>query len=949
MNALTFLEAVLGDDGFFCAFATKDKKFHAQKFYDTKEKLAYAASEFDENGADAFFALGTYSDPNNRKAENVKQLKSFFLDIDCGPEKDYPTKKEGLIAVRDFVETYKLPKPFLIDSGGGIHVYWILEETVSVAEWSPVAKQFKELCLSSDLRIDAAVSEDAARVLRVPLTRNYKKDVARPVSFISKSLPAFVTLEQFKACLPETTAIKLIASEGGQVENQLMQRLLGYTQASFKTIIQKTKEKRGCMQIAYAATKQEEVDEPLWRAALSIAQHCEDRDEYIHKLSFKHAEYDYDETEEKARRIRGPYLCEKFDEFNPGVCPKCPNFNKIKSPIVLGKKLVEAEDSEPYINEEPEEQEPTLGIPPYPKPYFRLQGGGIAVRTRDLDGNESEEEVYPYDIYVSGRTNDPEDGEVIIVNVILPNDGIRVFNMPLSSATNREEFRKLMSMHGVMATGKKLDKLMLYIETWVNHLQASTRAIDARRQFGWTKDCASFVLGRNEYTKDGVKVNHPTTATLPYFPYFEPKGAIEGWLELIESYNKKHLEIHQFLICFSLGSALMELVPNIKAVGLHIYSGDSGFGKTSIKQAMASVWGNPDGLIIDGKDTNNSIFNRAEVFRHVPLLIDEVTKMDNRNIRDLAMMLTTGKQRGRMKNGSNQERYRGEPWAMTATTSANFSLHERFETLVGMPRAEAQRVMEVQVEGYNFNEDSDANEKSMWFNRIIGQNYGLAGPLFVQFVMRNKDKVEEMLYKAQVRLDKHFGLTHQNRFWSAGLTVAFVSRQIGQHLGLIPFSHDALMVAAEDIVETNKRSVQAMQKSVTDIINDFYVEHVSNALIIRSDSDVKKGVHGNPLDSLVKDEKAKNPYYQLAVRYEPDLNYMYLVPSIFKKWCADRQVNYSEFLKKLKKDHEGRIVKKRMMSGTGVQSAPMNAIWIDASKFFKPDDEHVKKAIQQAL
>jgi hypothetical protein len=237
----------------------------------------------------------------------------------------------------------------------------------------------------------------------------------------------------------------------------------------------------------------------------------------------------------------------------------------------------------------------------------------------------------------------------------------------------------------------------------------------------------------------------------------------------------------------------------------------------------------------------------------------------------------------------------------------------------------------------------------MWFNRIIGQNYGLAGPLFVQFVMRNKDKVEEMLYKAQVRLDKHFGLTHQNRFWSAGLTVAFVSRQIGQHLGLIPFSHDALMVAAEDIIETNKRSVQAMQKSVTDIINDFYVEHVSNALIIRSDSDVKKGVHGNPLDSLVKDEKAKNPYHQLAVRYEPDLNYMYLVPSIFKKWCADRQVNYGEFLKKLKKDHEGRIVKKRMMSGTGVQSAPMNAIWIDASKFFKPDDDHVKKAIQQAL
>ena len=92
----------------------------------------------------------------------------------------------------------------------------------------------------------------------------------------------------------------------------------------------------------------------------------------------------------------------------------------------------------------------------------------------------------------------------------LPKDGVRDFTLPLSSATSKEELRKELSRQGVAIP--KMDEVMMYILSWVNELQENTIADDARRQFGWTENAESFVLGANEYTPQGVITNHPSTA-----------------------------------------------------------------------------------------------------------------------------------------------------------------------------------------------------------------------------------------------------------------------------------------------------------------------------------------------------------------------------------------------------------------------------------------------------
>jgi hypothetical protein len=65
-----------------------------------------------------------------------------------------------------------------VNSGNGIHAYWLLEETLTRAEWEPLAKRLKQLCKEHGLIVDDKVFE-ASRVLR-PLNSFNFKTTANP-------------------------------------------------------------------------------------------------------------------------------------------------------------------------------------------------------------------------------------------------------------------------------------------------------------------------------------------------------------------------------------------------------------------------------------------------------------------------------------------------------------------------------------------------------------------------------------------------------------------------------------------------------------------------------------------------------------------------------------------------------------------------------------------------
>ena len=101
MQTSDFFNKVLSDDGYYCVVGIKDGVFN-QKFFGTLESAVDNTSSLQLDGNDVFFALGTFVEEGKRTTENIKYLKAFFLDVDCGDDKGYPTKSDAITALKAF-------------------------------------------------------------------------------------------------------------------------------------------------------------------------------------------------------------------------------------------------------------------------------------------------------------------------------------------------------------------------------------------------------------------------------------------------------------------------------------------------------------------------------------------------------------------------------------------------------------------------------------------------------------------------------------------------------------------------------------------------------------------------------------------------------------------------------------------------------------------------------
>ena len=921
METDVFLKNVLADDGLYALLAIRSNDDRrVQKFYPTIGHLIDGAVAFDAKGYDSYFGLATYDKDGSRKADNVKELKSFFLDLDCGPSKDYANQGDAIVALRRFCKELKLPKPLTVNSGRGVHVYWGLTESVGKENWLQVSRVLKAKCIQHNLLADVAVTADICRVLRIPKTHNHKTDPPTEVTFFGFDVPPSVDFDEFSELLgnePIEIPKKYVRNDSDFVSDK---------ESVFLDIVNKTKAGKGCGQLKNIIKNQQEISEPLWRAGLSIAKYCIDGKEATHIVSRHHSDYTPEDTNRKVEAIKGPYLCNTFDEYSPEICTNCIHWGKIKSPIVLGQRVKEATEEDniveaPAINL-PNSPTNIYTIPAYPRPYFRGANGGVYIRTRNADGDPDEKIIYHNDLYVVRRLRDVEIGEAIVMRLHLPKDGVREFTLPLTAVTSREEFRKYMSMQGVAVT--KMDELMQYTTTWVNELQANSVADQAHRQFGWTsEDCESFILGNQEIFKDKVEFNPPSTQTAGLFPSFEPKGTMEDWKKAINFYNKDGFELHQFVVGTSFGSPLMQFSP-INCAGLHIYSKDSGVGKTTAMSAAVSVWGRPDDLIIHERDTYNTKMNRGEIYHNLPLYMDELTNTHGRELSNIAYQLTGGRQRGRMASGSNTERHRGESWRLLAVTTGNTSMIERISITKAMPKAEAQRILECRVKRMHF----ETKEETDVFSTALQENYGHAGKEYVQYLMNNTSSVKKLLGEIQQRVDKKAGLTAENRFWSILVSATVTGIMIANKLGLVDYDPKKVFEWGVSQLSENKRQVEDMNVSVEEVLNDFIHEHWSNVLWIKSTDDLRKQQDIDK-DSLIIPEAV--PRGKLVARYETDLKRAYLLPKPLKAWCGEQQINYNSFVHDLTTKLGATRSKMRLSKGTHMNLPATWVIIVDCS------------------
>lgn len=934
MKTRDFLARVLGDTGYYCIFgiATGGRR-KVQKFYTTIDDALSAAYSMDGNELNAYFGLGTFVEGSNRTKANVAQMRSLFLDLDCGPEKEFPDQTTAIKELRAFCKAVGMPKPLLVNSGRGIHVYWPLTAPAPVSEWFPVAEALKAACTEHRFKADPNVTSDAARILRVPGTHNYKDDPPAPVEVLSGGEVNPVPLSALGDLLSRYAGRITDGFTGNSLmgtSNSTMERLLGNKEFVFKDIMKKTAAGRGCAQLEYAVVEQGKVSEPVWRAALSIAKFCTDGDKAAHRISKGHPDYSERATAKKMQGIVAPYTCDTFNQYRPGVCENCPFWGKIKTPISLGAHIAEADEEDNTVeapNAETGESQ-TYVIPSFPTPYFRGRNGGIYVQMRDDDGDPYDECVYPNDLYFVRRVYDPTDGESLVARLHLPNDGVREFTVTLGQATSPEELRKVLSARGVVANHKKIwEKIMTYANSWVSHLQSDTVADTAHRQFGWTDDdkLESFVLGQKEVFADRIEYNPPTTTTAAMFPAFKPRGTTDGWKEQVNFFNREGMEPFQFMVCLTLAAPLMALTPYHAAM-FSLYSDGSGHGKTTAQRIALAAFGDPDKLIMQAQDTINFKMNRMDVFKNLPGQWDEVTNLKPHEASDLIYMLQNGTQKGRMSSGSNVERITGDPWKTTCGFTSNESLLTKVRNLKAQPEGETYRLLEYHARAYNF----ATKEETDVLSKKVGRHYGHAAIPYLQYIMANKAEVVKIIETVQRQIDDKAKLSQKDRFWSMTAAVTVTACMLGKKLGLLDYDVKRLRDWSVELILENKKQVLETTAKIDAHITNYVTENYGSILWIKSTDDNRGGTSsGEGLDSLVAPDH--EPRIKFVARYETDTKRLYLLPKPFQKWCADQHLNFNSAVKEIIESMGGERKKIRLTKGTKMNLPPVNTIMVDCS------------------
>jgi len=182
----------------------KSGRFQNKHVQDLDAAIRMAA-ELVAKEQEVYFACAEYTSPMSRTAGNTKGTWAFWLDIDCGEDKaasgkGYATEELAEKSLAEFCKETGLPTPtIIVHSGGGLHVYWVLEAFVERPFWQQHAAKLKDLTRALQFLSDDTRTADIASVLRVPGTLNFKYTPPRPVTILRQSDRFISNAEMFAA------------------------------------------------------------------------------------------------------------------------------------------------------------------------------------------------------------------------------------------------------------------------------------------------------------------------------------------------------------------------------------------------------------------------------------------------------------------------------------------------------------------------------------------------------------------------------------------------------------------------------------------------------------------------------------------------------------------------------------------------------------------------------
>lgn len=785
MNTLAFLQHVLPSQGWYVVTVIDSGSPPKQRSFDNIDQLATFASALSAKGHNVYYAVASFSESGTRKATAVASVKALFLDIDCGEDtpKKYATKKDGLLALGQFVKDTGLPKPMVVSSGNGWHVYWVLEEELGINEWKPLAEKLKAACRQHGFRIDPSVPADAARVLRPVGTTNPKG--GNEVKVMITAAPT--TVEALRQCLGRYAAAVTHSPSRSFTNNKtsLIDKLAvkqDYPPANPEVIISK------CAQVNWAVNNQKDVSEPTWYALMGVAAFCVNPEDTAIAWSKDHPSFNEDETIRKVGHWKdaatGPTTCAKFDSERPDICKSCRFNGRIGSPARLGlqREEVAVEQSAP---------DPLAFQIPIPKPYKRTTDGIKQVS----DGTDID--VCKFDIYPVGYGYDESLGyEVVRYHWNRPHVGWKElkFRQAYLVADNREFGTAVADQGIVLASKIQTASFQNMLRAYMDELRKIKAVTNLYSTMGWKENNTQFLIGDRLIRRDDSgsavveQINLASNSQRLGEKLFDVSGDVSKWSTFTSVIHKGRLPVHGFALGVAFSAPLYQF-SGLRGIVISL-CGPTGSGKSIAQLWMQSIYGIPDRLHFAAKYTQNAVFSRFGFYNNLPITIDEATMMPDKEVGDFCYWVTQGKDKARLNK--NAEEKDAKTWGLPCVTSSNRSLGSKMMTSGMDTDAQLARLLEINMHPVPmFSDSSTAGKKIFDF---LSNNHGVAGELIIRHLVElGEAGIRELIEDHRVRFFKKYNakFTGQERFWENAILLADLGNEIAKKLGLIQYDHEA--------------------------------------------------------------------------------------------------------------------------------------------------------------
>lgn len=767
-----------------------------------------------------YFGTAAFQSFANRKQTNVLALKALRLDIDAGPEKFakhggegvYETQKDALAACLGFFRDTGLIPTYVVSSGAGLHVYYCLTEALEPSDWLRLAKGLTALGEQHKLRIDPSVTQDSARILRVPGAPHPNGKHVQ----ILRNTGVFHSPEELRTAfgLMETPRTYSMS-----INDELDLSFQGPPSSAEKII-------QHCGALAHVAEVQGNVQEPYWRAMIGLVKRTVEGLDIAQEWSSGHPDYDPRDVEAKFHAwSTGPTTCSEFSKHSK-ACMSCPNRGKVKSPINLG--LMTA----PEIEQLPEEEQVVLAPPKVPEPSnmpwdghipagFSVETGktGRQVLTMSMmvEKESPTGEMVPavvsvpftYNIFWFSQwaeADDTDDNAQVIIN-LWTGKYIKRYTMDQSLVASINKLTEFLAGKAIhTTTHKKASSAMQdYVKAQMQHIHSDRKNLKVTDHMGLrTIESGELVCCQGKYTifPDGsireTMLSAPLRGmakafTIPLPDYNREVYGPEVWAEHIVPRANKHVEFlkryygdagmerFQLAIMLSMSSPLMAFVtgeyaggavlPNNSSLTVSLYSRETARGKTTAAQSAIMAYGMPGVLSNDsGKAgaTVNARIGKLSLHGTLPSIMDEMGDLLPSEVATTVSSVANGA--GKSTVTSNRTMRQEATWSLINIITTNVSQRD----MVAVARSAAgpvlYRMLEIDVDGMPTYDQARIESFRDDWAEVARECPGALGAIIHREICAlGVANMVKLVTKCVSRAEKLVGATQSARFQSRGL------------------------------------------------------------------------------------------------------------------------------------------------------------------------------------